>query len=237
MTISRDDLLKIAGVTKPSPAVMANAQSLANVLAGYGQKFGFDLPHRVAQFIAQAAHELAGSNTIGRFGARRRRRNAMTRAPTRATRRRPMAAASSTRAAVLSELTGKANYQAFLSGAGCRGCSRRISSPARCDQYRTRGRAFGGVLLVARRPQSAGRRKQHQQITKRINGGLNRFDDRVHFYVRAALVLLGYEPTDVAGFQKWAQGENCCRPTWRANLRRSMATPGPKLERRCIWRW
>jgi putative chitinase len=39
------------------------------------------------------------------------------------------------------------------------------------------------------------------QITKKINGGLNGFDDRVRYYVRASLVFLGFKATDVKGFQ------------------------------------
>lgn len=44
-----------------------------------------------------------------------------------------------------------------------------------------------------------------EQITKKINGGLNGFDDRLEKYTRVALVLLGYEPTEVKAFQRWAQ--------------------------------
>lgn len=44
-----------------------------------------------------------------------------------------------------------------------------------------------------------------EQITKKINGGLNGYDDRIAKYVRVALILLGYGPTEVTRFQKWAQ--------------------------------
>lgn len=39
------------------------------------------------------------------------------------------------------------------------------------------------------------------EVTRRINGGFNGYDDRKRFYGRVGLVLLGYEPTEVSGFQ------------------------------------
>ena len=41
-----------------------------------------------------------------------------------------------------------------------------------------------------------------EMITRRINGGLNGFDQRLAWYAKAALVLLGYAPDDVRGFQR-----------------------------------
>lgn len=38
--------------------------------------------------------------------------------------------------------------------------------------------------------------------TKLVNGGTNGLDDRYRYYGRAALVLLGRDPNDVAGFQR-----------------------------------
>lgn len=41
-----------------------------------------------------------------------------------------------------------------------------------------------------------------EMITRRVNGGLNGLEDRLDLYHRSALVLLGYGPTDVPGFQQ-----------------------------------
>lgn len=41
-----------------------------------------------------------------------------------------------------------------------------------------------------------------EMITRRVNGGLNGYEDRLRYYDRAALVLLGYGPTEVLKFQK-----------------------------------
>lgn len=41
-----------------------------------------------------------------------------------------------------------------------------------------------------------------EMITRRINGGLNGYLDRLRWYARAALVLLGYAPDAVREFQR-----------------------------------
>lgn len=40
-----------------------------------------------------------------------------------------------------------------------------------------------------------------EMITRRVNGGLNGYADRLSYYDRAALVMLGYAPTQVRQFQ------------------------------------
>lgn len=41
-----------------------------------------------------------------------------------------------------------------------------------------------------------------EMITRRVNGGLNGFADRLRYYDRSALVLLGYPPDGVESFQR-----------------------------------
>lgn len=41
-----------------------------------------------------------------------------------------------------------------------------------------------------------------EMVTKRVNGGLNGYSDRIQYYTRAALVLCGYGPKDVRAFQQ-----------------------------------
>lgn len=43
-----------------------------------------------------------------------------------------------------------------------------------------------------------------EMVTRRINGGLNGYADRLTLLDRAALALIGYEPADVMGFQRIA---------------------------------
>lgn len=40
-----------------------------------------------------------------------------------------------------------------------------------------------------------------EMITRRVNGGLNGYEDRLDYYDRSALVMLGYGPTEVRKFQ------------------------------------
>ena len=41
-----------------------------------------------------------------------------------------------------------------------------------------------------------------EMVTKRVNGGLNGYQDRLNRYARVALVLLGFDRNDVEGFQR-----------------------------------
>lgn len=41
-----------------------------------------------------------------------------------------------------------------------------------------------------------------EMVTRKVNGGLNGYEDRLSYYDRSALVLNGYEPTDIRGFQR-----------------------------------
>lgn len=41
-----------------------------------------------------------------------------------------------------------------------------------------------------------------EMVTRRINGGLNGYEDRISYYVRAALVILGYGADEVKQFQR-----------------------------------
>lgn len=40
-----------------------------------------------------------------------------------------------------------------------------------------------------------------EMVTRRVNGGLNGYNDRLNYYDRSALVLLGYTPTNIRQFQ------------------------------------
>lgn len=45
-----------------------------------------------------------------------------------------------------------------------------------------------------------------EMITRKVNGGLNGYDDRLRYYDRAALVLLGYKVGDIKAFQQATKG-------------------------------
>lgn len=71
-----------------------------------------------------------------------------------------------------------------------------------------------------------------EMITKRINGGLNGYTDRLEYYVRCALVLLGYNPKDIKGFQK-DQGlavDGIAGPMTRQSLHTALGGKNPFKE-------
>lgn len=63
-----------------------------------------------------------------------------------------------------------------------------------------------------------------EMITRRINGGLNGFSDRLEYFDRTALVFLGYARSDIAGFQA-ANGlvvDGISGPLTRAEMNRRL---------------
>ena len=67
-----------------------------------------------------------------------------------------------------------------------------------------------------------------EQITKKVNGGLNGFADRLEKYTKAGLVLLGYGATEVERFQKWAQKQGYLPKDEEGGPSQVDGDPGPK---------
>lgn len=203
MTLTNHQLTAISR-GKPQPA---NITSIVTALDQYGARFGLDQPHRLAQYIAQLAHESGGfrfdreiasgaayegrkdlGNTQKGDGRRYKGRTGI-------------------------QITGRANYRAFTVWA------KKLDSIA--PDFEAQPEAVNtdpweGLSPIwywdDGNPDPKGRSLNHyadrndiEMITRRINGGLNGFDDRLTYYDRTALVLLGYEPTDVRGFQAKAK--------------------------------
>ena len=67
-------------------------------------------------------------------------------------------------------------------------------------------------------------------ITKKVNGGLNGFDDRLRYLARASLVLLGRDPNSVEKYQaeKGLSVDGITGPKTRAALHKELMklTPG-----------
>lgn len=63
-----------------------------------------------------------------------------------------------------------------------------------------------------------------EMVTRRVNGGLNGYADRLEWYRRAALVLLGYHRDDMAVFQRRAGlvDDGICGPMTRAALHQEL---------------
>lgn len=199
MVPTLQQLQLIAGSTRP--ANTSNLSSIAVSLETYGKGQGLDLPHRLTQFIAQVFHEGGAGRydeEIASGAAYEGRKDLGNTQPGDGKRfkgRGPI------------QVTGRSNYQQFTDW-----CRKNIgpNSPdfvANPDAVKTD--PWEGLSAIwywsTRKLNAYADENNIEQITKKINGGLNGYEDRIKYYVRAALVLLGFEPEDVKGFQAHAQ--------------------------------
>lgn len=200
--IDTDLLVAISG--RPANSNMRSV--VAGLILG-GATAGLNLPHRLAQFLPQAAHE------SGRFKYDRE-----VWGPTPAQRRYDIRVdlgntperdgdGYSNRGRGPFQLTGGHNYRAFSAWA-------KDLDPDAPDFFRDPDALntdpWEGLSAIwywdEGNPtgQSLNRyadRNDIEMVTRRINGGLNGYADRLRLYDRAALVLLDRDPTDIRGFQ------------------------------------
>lgn len=185
-----------------------NAQSFLLAYSRYGGIMGLDQLHRLAQFLPQLLHESADFRFDREIWG-----------PTPAQKRYDTRTDLGNTAAADGDgklymgrtgiqITGKANYQAFRDW-----CRARINPQApdfvakpdlvNSDPWEGLGPFWywdvgNPERKSLNRYADAG---NAEMITRRINGGLNGFDDRLDYLTRTSLVLLGYQPTDVKAFQ------------------------------------
>lgn len=184
----------------------ANATAIVEGLKVYGDKAGLTKPHRMAHYLAQMIHESGGFRYDKEIWG-----------PTAAQKRYDTRTDLGNTAAADGDgklymgrgpiqITGKANYEQFRDW--CR--KQRLDAPdfvahpeaVNTDPWEGLGPIW---YWTTRKLNVYADENNIEQLTKRINGGLNGFSDRIHFYIRASLVLLGYDPDDIEGFQRQAQ--------------------------------
>lgn len=226
----------ISTATKFSAATVANMESIIAGLEYGGAKFGLDLPHRLAKYLGQMAHESGGfkydkeiwKNTPAQL--RYDTRTDLGNTPERD------GDGELYKGRTGIQLTGKANYQAFTTWAKKHfgaGVPNFVKNP---DQINTD--PWEGLVPIWYWAAGNPSRKSlngyadennDEMITRRINGGLNGFNDRVANTVRASLVLLGYGPTQIKEAQKvfWpkdkSQWDGIAGPQTRAKLHEALA--------------
>lgn len=194
---------KIVG--RMTKAQTANANSVVIALNKDGPAVGLDQPHRVAQFLAQVLHE-SGAFTYDhelwgptpaqkRYEGRTDLGNVQKGDGSRYRGRGPI------------QITGRTNYRAFSAWA------KKIDPKApnfekTPEEVTTDPWEGQGPLWYWDSGNPAGKSLNRyaddnniEMVTRRINGGLNGFADRLNWYVRASLVMLGYGPTDIKRFQ------------------------------------
>ena len=211
MRLTFDLLASVAGGVIDADE-RANMESIVAGFDAYGAEAGLNRPHRLAQYIAQLAHE------SGRF-----RYDRELWGPTAAQKRYEGRAdlgnvrpgdGSKYRGHGPIQITGRANTTAFRDW-----CRAHVSGHVVPDFVESpeliNTDPWEGVGPIwywdVGNPESRSLNRYAdvgniEMITKRINGGLNGFADRLALYDRTALVMLGFELQTgvIADFQRRA---------------------------------
>ena len=212
----------------------SNVESFCTGLNKFGSEAGLDKPHRLAQYIGQMMHESA------RF-----RHDREIWGPTPAQKRydtrtdlgnSPEADGDgkkySGKTAI--QITGKSNYRQFTRWA-------RVLDPLAPDFVVDPDAAntdpwegLGPIWYWDTRNLNVWADKgDRRAVTKKINGGYNGMSDRNTCIDRASLVLLGYAPDDIRGFQSEngldVDGESGKNTRTRMHKLLSAATPAKNL--------
>lgn len=205
MQVTSAQLAQIAG-GRPDKS---NVNSIVIALDEFGPRTGLDKPHRLAHFIAQLAHESGGfrydreiwepTAAQKKYEGRKDLGNTVKGDGRKFAGRGPI------------QLTGRSNVTRFHKWCAAENLDPPdfVKNPDLINTdpweglsaiwYWSVGNPTGKSLNVF------ADKNDIEMITRRINGGLNGFDDRLRLYTRAALVLLGYGPADVKAFQIAAQ--------------------------------
>jgi putative chitinase len=192
-----------------------NAANLASVLVAldsYGEVAGLHLPHRFVPFMAQLMHE-SGSFRYDRelWGPTKAQARYDTRTDLGNT---PELDGDGKKYMGRTgiQITGRDNYERFYEWCKRKGLNPPdfVSNP---DLLNTD--PWEGLAPIWYWDEGNPERKSlnryadkgdQEMITRRINGGLNGYADRLDYYTRLGLVVLGYGPEEILKFQKWAKG-------------------------------
>lgn len=171
----------------------SNVNSIVVSLQRFGDAFGITRPHRLAHYLCQTAHESAGykyDEEIASGAAYEGRKDLGNVKPGDGRRFKGRTGM---------QITGRANYREFTVWV-------RKNVDPDCPDFEADPEAVNsdpweGLVpiwyWVTRKLNALADENNIEQITKKINGGLNGYADRLKRYTRAGLVLLDYGPTDV----------------------------------------
>ncbi|CDZ55090.1 glycoside hydrolase family 19 protein [Neorhizobium galegae] len=195
----------------PSAKAAANLRSIEAGLEAYGHETGLLLPHRLAHFLPQLAHESAGfvydREIWGDTPAQQRYdvRTDLGNTPERDGDGKKFMGRTGI------QITGKGNVERFQRWCQSKGLDAPnfLASPDLLNTdpwegiapiwYWDEGNPTGKSLNVLADANNI------EQITKRINGGLNGFQDRMAQYVRISLCLAGFSAAGLKTFQVQAK--------------------------------
>lgn len=185
----------------------ANATSVLVSLNEYGEKYDLLVPHHLAPYLCQVMHE-SGEFQYDRevWGPTAAQKKYDTRVDLGNT---PEADGDGKKNAGRGpmQVTGAANIRSFYDWCKKAGMNP-PDFPANPDLINTdpwEGLSAIWYWVVGNPDRKSLNRYADsgnlEMITRRINGGLNGYADRLELYDRAALVLLGYEPEEIRSFQ------------------------------------
>lgn len=242
MTITAQQLAIIAG--KP---INENMVSIEVGLDAYGERFGLTALHRLAHYVAQLAHE-SGAFRYDRevWGPTPAQARYDTRTDLGNTPEKDGDGERNSGRGPL-QITGGANLREFTAWVRKHVDPNAPDFFANPDLINTDPWEGVGPIWYwsTRRLNAYADANDIEMITRRINGGLNGFADRLHWYTRTALVLAGYAPDAVRNFQIDAQragllpadkpGEpsqidDVAGPKTRAALHQWLAKAAPAVE-------
>lgn len=204
--ITLEQLSKAAGV-KPND----NMRSVQIALDKYGPALGLDRPHRLAQFLAQVMHE-SGDFRFDReiWGPTAAQKRYDTRTDLGNT---PAVDGDGKKNAGRGpiQLTGGANIAAFEEWCRQQGYNPPdfTANPDLINTDPWEGLSAIWYWAVGNPTHKSLNRyadeNNIEMVTRKINGGLNGYSDRLENYDDIALVLLDYGRDDIAGFQRDAK--------------------------------
>ena len=204
----------------------ARKKSLADILSGLPDILG--QPYQMAQFMAQIMHESMGMRYTKEIWG-------PTTAQKRYEGRKDLGNVRSGDGKRFSgrgyiQTTGRANYRSFTAWMRDRdrSCPDFEASPELLEtpEYLGMAAVWYWTKRVPARYVDEG---NIEMVTRRVNGGLNGYADRLRYYDRAALVLLGYGPSDVRKFQSDAgtKVDGVSGPVTRAAMHNALKSNTP----------
>jgi putative chitinase len=214
----------------------ANANSFLSALEKYGLRYGLLVPHRLAQELAQVLHE-SGAFRYDReiWGPTPAQERYDTRTDLGNTPARDGDGKKNLGRGPI-QLTGGANIRAFYDWCVKEGLQPPDfrANPELINTDPWEGLSFVWYWAVGNPTRKSlnlyADRGDFEMVTKKVNGGLNGFDDRLRYLARASLVLLGRDPDSLEKFQaeRGLSVDSICGPQTRAALHTALLaiTPG-----------
>lgn len=192
-------------IVKGNPPA-AHVRSVVNAVNKYGEREGLDQPHRLVQFLAQLFHESTGLVDF-------KERWGPTPAQKRYEGRKDLGNirkgdGSKYRGYGPIQVTGRNNVTAFFNWCVKQGYNppNFVENPSLIGTEEWGGLSAIWFWSVGNQTGKSlnvyADRGDIENITRKINGGLNGYEDRLTYYDRTALVFLGYGVNELAKFQK-----------------------------------